>query len=770
MSAYKRLIVSYDFRYLDTTIGRRDESEIIHDIHLVRSSDFRASSLVILAPLFSLAMIPNMASPRATELEGHDDLLKDHEVVVMPNSALGGMSVRDLLSSQDDDQPQHQPRRSRSAGRTVSRSRDIVQDVYDRMGVSYSRGQPLDLLVDGGAVASGIEARNPAPARGRQASRHEADGASGRGRSEQVDPERERRARSLSRGRMQQRWQTAVTTKDPSPISQRSSLAGSGSAPLTPVPAPKPTATATTPVRQVPTTPVRQAPTTPVRPAAATPVRQTPTSNNIRTTIPPFKDSLRSPPPSQPNLAIHRSVSHDYASNIERREYAGSERRDLPGSDLKHISTPDLKDEKKEDGSAMSEESKAAQRRLSIKDRISAYRGKETPTRTGGTPSRPRRSFSTFSSPQYMSKRELPPQVDIYRTESDAMTDMTCETGMGNTAPFDATRAAVEAAPDPPVDKYRRISAANSVPAAGVRSARTTGRIADVFLSAISPVPVKAALSPRAYRSVPKSIPVVEINGNRSDETGAADAQSLAASSVSGDDYLNSPKHASRSVVVGLPMKKNSLKPDIHKYGSTRNSMTGMTISSQINSTTPIVTPEMEKIIEDRVQAQLSDMENRFQARLARMETLMENQHKEHVHALEAKLDQLHSLLTNIAAAGSAAAESESSSRSVAKKGPGDKKLLMLLSNQSGNRQQVADQDRAQTLFKVRKIDTQLLDGSDPTNKPRRDELFGISGIRANYPQFFLVGDTSTTFLGNFDVIESMNDVGTLTNDILGTS
>jgi hypothetical protein len=719
-----------------------------------------------------------MASPRAMELEGNDDLVKGHQIVVMPNSALGGMTVRDLVSSRDGDQPQHKPRRSRSAGRTVSRSRDIVQDVYDRMGVPYSRGQPLDLSVDSGTAASGIDARNPAPGRGRQASRHDADGVSGRGRSEQEDPERERRARSLSRGRMQERWQSAVTTKDSSPISHRRTLAGSSpdrAAPLTPVPAPKPAATATTPVRQVPTTPLRQAPTTPlrqvpttpVRPASAIPARQTPTSNNIRSTISPFTDSLRSPPLQQ-SLARSRSFSRDYASSIERRESAGLEHRELPSSDLKrqsaaatisHLSTPDLKDEKKEDGSAICEENKASQRRLSIKDRISAYR-KEQPTKTGGTSSRPRRSFSTFSSPQYMSKRELPPQVNIYGTESDAMKWET-----GNTAPYDAARAAVEAAPDPPVDKNSRLSSANSVSVAGVRSARTSGRIGNGFLTAISPVPVKATPSPRAYRSVPKSIPLVEINGNPSDETGAADAQSLAASSVSGDEYPNSPKHASRNVVVGLPMKKNSLKPDVHKYGSTRNSMTGMNVSNQNNSTTLSVTPEMEKIIEDRVQAQLSAMESRFEGRLARMETQMETQHKEHVGALEAKLNQLHSLLTKMAAAGS----ESSSSRSVAKKGPGNKKLLMLLSNQSGNRQQVADQDRARTLFKFRKIDTQFLDGSDPTKKAFRDELFGISGIRANYPQFFLVSDSITTFLGNFDVIESMNDLGTLTNDMLGT-
>jgi hypothetical protein len=366
-----------------------------------------------------------------------------------------------------------------------------------------------------------------------------------------------------------------------------------------------------------------------------------------------------------------------------------------------------------------------------------------------------------------MSKREKPPQVDIYGTESDAMTGMAFDAGRGNTATSDAARAAVEAAPDPPVEKNNRLSSAYSVSAASVRSARTTGRVTGGYLAAVSPV--KAAPSQRAYRSVPKSIPVVEINGGPSYEAGAADAQSLAASSVSGDEYLNSPKQPIRSFVVGLPTKKNSLKPDIHKYGSTRNTMTGMTISSpnnNYNSSTPTVDPEMEKAIEDRVQAQLSEMESRFEARLSRMETQMENQHKVHVDALEGKLDQLHSLLTKMATA----ATSESPSRSVAKKGPGDKKMLMLLSNQSGSRQQVADQERARMLFKVRHIDTQLLDGSDPTNKPRRDELFGISGIRANYPQFFLVGESITTFLGNFDVIESMNDLGTLTNDILGTS
>lgn len=43
--------------------------------------------------------------------------------------------------------------------------------------------------------------------------------------------------------------------------------------------------------------------------------------------------------------------------------------------------------------------------------------------------------------------------------------------------------------------------------------------------------------------------------------------------------------------------------------------------------------------------------------------------------------------------------------------------------------------------------------------EPRRNELFGISGIRGNYPQFFFLHqDGTTTFLGGWERIEMLND------------
>ena len=61
-----------------------------------------------------------------TSLGGDHHLYNGHKVVAMPS--LGGMSVQKVVTSRNET-------RSRSAGRTP-RSRDIVQEVYDRMGVS----------------------------------------------------------------------------------------------------------------------------------------------------------------------------------------------------------------------------------------------------------------------------------------------------------------------------------------------------------------------------------------------------------------------------------------------------------------------------------------------------------------------------------------------------------------------------------------------------------------------------------------------------------
>jgi hypothetical protein len=73
-------------------------------------------------------------------------------------------------------------------------------------------------------------------------------------------------------------------------------------------------------------------------------------------------------------------------------------------------------------------------------------------------------------------------------------------------------------------------------------------------------------------------------------------------------------------------------------------------------------------------------------------------------------------------------------------------------------------------LFKAHGLNPELVDGADPSNNDRRNTLFEISGIRGNYPQFFLVqSNNKTIFLGNFETIESMNDAGTLNMNIISS-
>ena len=49
-----------------------------------------------------------------------------------------------------------------------------------------------------------------------------------------------------------------------------------------------------------------------------------------------------------------------------------------------------------------------------------------------------------------------------------------------------------------------------------------------------------------------------------------------------------------------------------------------------------------------------------------------------------------------------------------------------------------------------------------------REELFSISGIRGNYPQFFFVhSNGATSYFGNFDRLEELNETFDIPKDIL---
>ena len=95
------------------------------------------------------------------------------------------------------------------------------------------------------------------------------------------------------------------------------------------------------------------------------------------------------------------------------------------------------------------------------------------------------------------------------------------------------------------------------------------------------------------------------------------------------------------------------------------------------------------------------------------------------------------------------------------------KRVLLLVSSAPINRLQVARQERALVMLRDHDVRFDLFDGSDPSNKDRRDELFGISGMYGHYPQFFLLdSDDGTTFFGTFKTIEGMFDAGIFLSSI----
>jgi hypothetical protein len=100
--------------------------------------------------------------------------------------------------------------------------------------------------------------------------------------------------------------------------------------------------------------------------------------------------------------------------------------------------------------------------------------------------------------------------------------------------------------------------------------------------------------------------------------------------------------------------------------------------------------------------------------------------------------------------------------------------ILMLITNMGMNRTQVQNQQRATMMLNALGLTYETVDGSDPDNKEIRNELFRISDTRGSYPQFFVMtegGDNATapqiSFLGDFEIIEGINDSSGLPLEIL---
>ena len=104
---------------------------------------------------------------------------------------------------------------------------------------------------------------------------------------------------------------------------------------------------------------------------------------------------------------------------------------------------------------------------------------------------------------------------------------------------------------------------------------------------------------------------------------------------------------------------------------------------------------------------------------------------------------------------------------------PGCNRLVALLSRGVLDRTQSAHQQHCLAILKARNTPYCVVDGMDPRQKARRDELFLVSGKRGHYPQFFLLtyddngNEAGAMFLGGYDRLKDLNDTVDLSEDIL---
>ena len=100
-----------------------------------------------------------------------------------------------------------------------------------------------------------------------------------------------------------------------------------------------------------------------------------------------------------------------------------------------------------------------------------------------------------------------------------------------------------------------------------------------------------------------------------------------------------------------------------------------------------------------------------------------------------------------------------------------ERQLIILISVGVSDRNQATHQDRSLNIMKGRGTPFVMVDGMDPSQTTKRNQLFAISGIRGNYPQFFFAHpDGSTSFLGGWEKIEEINENSTLSPQILNNN
>jgi hypothetical protein len=123
----------------------------------------------------------------------------------------------------------------------------------------------------------------------------------------------------------------------------------------------------------------------------------------------------------------------------------------------------------------------------------------------------------------------------------------------------------------------------------------------------------------------------------------SGDCHSVAASSVSADEF-NFTSPTGRSVGGTLTKKSTWAERNRPQVSPTVKSTNGQYNSSGNKPSTPSAS-EIEKIVEQRVQARVSVVEMRMEEQMQRLERRMEEKLKSRINVLDDKLDKMNSML-----------------------------------------------------------------------------------------------------------------------------
>ena len=92
-------------------------------------------------------------------------------------------------------------------------------------------------------------------------------------------------------------------------------------------------------------------------------------------------------------------------------------------------------------------------------------------------------------------------------------------------------------------------------------------------------------------------------------------------------------------------------------------------------------------------------------------------------------------------------------------------RVILLVTSMPASTIVEGNQNVIRQAFRGRRIPFVEIDGID--QKDERNKLFGISDKRGQYPQVFMEIGGEITFVGDFDVVNGLNDCDALPPDVL---